>query len=108
MMTKQMMAGQNPMGLVCSVSDFVSEAAASASERLVPRPLRPVVDRTLVDLACAATGGVGEVARNLRVDVPAIDAWRSIGVPPEFRGRLTAMTVWSPLRATTVGRRLAA
>ena len=86
-----------PHGLVTKMS----EAAATASERLVPRPLRGVVDRTLVDVACAANGGIGEVARGLHVDVPAVDAWRAVGVPPEFRARLHAMTVWpGPLRPT--------
>ena len=86
-----------PHGLVTKMS----EAAATASERLVPRPLRGVVDRTLVDVACAATGGIGEVARGLQVDVPAVDAWRAVGVPQEFRAQLHVMTVWpGPLRPT--------
>lgn len=71
----------------------MSEAAAAASGRC-PRPLRTVVDRTLVDVACIASGGLDEVARNLRVDVPAVDAWRDLGVPGEFRAQLHAMSVW--------------
>ena len=80
--------------------DRMTDAAATVSAHLVPGPLRWVVDRTIVDVACATSGGVGEVARTLQVDVPAVDAWRSLGVPTEFRGRLTAMTVWPPLRPT--------
>lgn len=78
---------------------MVSEVAASASELLVPRPLRSVVDRTLVDLASAAHGGVAPVASTLRVDVPAVDAWRTVGVPAEFRARLTALAM-RPTRPT--------
>lgn len=74
----------------------MSQAAASASERLVPQPFRGVVDRTLIDVVCVANGGVAPVAEDLRVDVPALDAWRSLGVPTEFRGRLTAMAIWPP------------
>ena len=88
----------NPMCLIERMTETVTGAAATASDRLVPGPLKGVVDRTLVDVACATSGGVGGVARSLMVDVPAVDAWRSTGVPPEFRGRLTAMTVWPPLR----------
>ena len=83
----------DPMNLV----DKVSEAAAAASDR-VPQPFRGVMDRTLVDVACATTGGIGQVARDLRVDVPAVDAWRTVGVPREFRARLTALTMRPPLR----------
>ena len=72
---------------------MMSEVAAHASERLVPRPLRGVMDRTLVDVACVAGGGVHPVADSLRVDVPAVDAWRSVGVPAEFRARLTAIAM---------------
>lgn len=78
-----------PMDLVVKMS----EVAASASELLVPRQLRGVVDRTLVDVAVVAGGGAGQVAENLRVDVPAIDAWRTVGVPSEFRARLTAIAM---------------
>lgn len=73
--------------------EMMSEVAASASERLVPRPFRGMVDRTLVDVACVAGGGVAPVADHLRVDVPAVDAWRQVGVPPEFRARLTAIAM---------------
>lgn len=72
---------------------MMSEVAASASERFVPRPLRPVLDRTLVDVACLSGGGVAPVAEHLRVDVPAVDAWRHLGVPSEFRARLTAIAM---------------
>ena len=44
---------------------MMSEVAASASERLVPRPFRGMVDRTLVDVACAAGGGLAPVAEHL-------------------------------------------
>ena len=99
----------SPMCLIERVTETVTGAAASASDRLVPGPLKTVVDRTLVDVACATSGGVGGVARNLMVDVPAVDAWRSTGVPPEFRGRLTAMTVWPPLRpGRLLGQRILA
>ena len=83
------------MGLVTRVTTV----AASASERLTPRPLRPVVDRTLVDVACATSGGVTGVARTLAVDAPAVDAWRTVGIPQEFRVRLTAMTWLRPFRS---------
>ena len=84
------MYGQHdPMNLV----GMMSEVAASASERLVPRPFRGMLDRTLVDVACAAGGGAAPVAEHLRVDVPAIDAWRQVGVPQEFRARLTAIAM---------------
>ena len=73
----------------------VSAAAAAASGRC-PRPLRSVLDRTLVDMACLASGGLDEVARSLRVDVPAVDAWRELGVPGEFRAQLHAMSVVGP------------
>lgn len=79
----------DPMDLI----GMMSEVAATASDRLVPRPLRGVVDRTLVDVACVAGGGVAPVADHLRVDVPAVDAWRQIGVPQEFRARLTAIAM---------------
>lgn len=79
----------SPMDLVFKMS----EVAASASERLVPRPLRGVMDRTLVDVACLASGGLVPVAADLRVDVPAVDAWRSHGVPTEHRARLTAIAM---------------
>ena len=72
---------------------MMSEVAASASERLVPRPFRGMVDRTLVEVACVAGGGVAPVAEHLRVDVPAVDAWRQAGVPQEFRARLTAIAM---------------
>ena len=73
--------------------EMLSEVAASASERLVPRQFRGMVDRTLVDVACAAGGGLAPVAEHLRVDVPAVDAWRQVGVPQEFRARLTAIAM---------------
>ncbi len=90
-----MMSKNEPRALV----GIVSEAAASASERLIPPAFRGVLDRTLVDVACVTSGGVAAVARELTVDVPAVDAWRAIGVPTEFRGRLTALAVW-PSRPT--------
>lgn len=79
----------DPMDLV----GRVSELAARTSELFVPGPLRGVVDRTLVDMARAAGGGVGPVAEDLWVDVPAVEAWRRMGVPPEFRARLTAIAM---------------
>jgi hypothetical protein len=75
---------------------WASEAAASASERLVPPLLLGALDRRLLDVVCLAGGGVRPVASRLGVDVPAVDAWRSLGIPGEFRGRLTAMAVWPP------------
>ncbi|MCO8126418.1 hypothetical protein NHL50_04295 [Acidimicrobiia bacterium EGI L10123] len=71
----------------------VSGAAASASDALLPRPIRVVVDRTLIDAACVNRGGVVPVARRLGVDVPAVDSWRSQGIPPEFRSRLGTLAV---------------
>ena len=71
----------------------MTEVAASASEHFVPKPVRDVMDRTLVEVACVTRGGLGTVARELMVDIPAVDAWKSFGVPPEFRGRLTAMAL---------------
>lgn len=85
-----MIGKHDPMDLVTRMS----EAAATASERFVPRSVRAVMDRTIVDMACVATGGIHAVARDLNVDVPAVNAWRSLGVPSEFRARVTAMTVW--------------
>lgn len=71
----------------------VSGAASSASDALVPRPIRSIVDRTLVDAACASRGGVVPVAHRLGVDAPAVAAWRSLGIPPEFRSRLATLAV---------------
>lgn len=71
----------------------VTDAAFSASGALVPQPFRGVIDRTLVDVAVATAGGVVPIAETLRVDPPAIDAWRSVGVPHEFRGRLTRLAM---------------
>ncbi len=71
----------------------VTEAAFSASGALVPQPFRGVFDRTLVDVAIATAGGVVPIAEDLRVDPPAVDAWRSVGVPNEFRGRLTRLAM---------------
>ncbi len=73
--------------------DRFSDLAARTSERWVPSPLRGVMDRTLVDMACVAGGGRVPVADDLSVDIPAIDAWRRIGVPTEFRGPLTAIAM---------------
>lgn len=78
-----------PLHLVRRVSDL----AATELERLVPSPVRSVVDRTLIDAACASRGGVTEVAQRLRVDAPAVDAWRFLGVPAPFRPRLAAIIV---------------
>lgn len=91
----------------------MSAVAATASERLVPQPLRGVVDRTLVDVVCATNGGIVPVAEQLRVDIPALDAWRTVGVPTEFRGKLTAMAMLPPMPAlpnlpSLPGRRVAA
>ncbi|MDE0801944.1 MAG: hypothetical protein OSA99_01350 [Acidimicrobiales bacterium] len=82
----------------------MSEVAASASELLLHGPIRGVVDRTLVEVACVKGGGLAPVAENLRVDVPAVDAWRSVGVPPEFRGRLTAIAMRPSLPPIQWGR----
>lgn len=71
----------------------VSGAASSASDALVPRPIRILVDRTLVDAACVSRGGVRPVACRLGVDPPAVAAWRSLGIPPEFRSRVAALAV---------------
>lgn len=83
---------RNPLALVLRVSGM----ASAASEALVPRPIRVAVDRTLVDAACATHGGPVTVADRLGVDVPAVDAWRSIGVPAEFRPRLAAVIALPP------------
>lgn len=74
----------------------VTDLAFTASGALVPQPFRGVLDRTLVDVACASSGGVVPVATALQVDPPAVDAWRSVGVPHEFRGRLTRMAMLLP------------
>lgn len=79
----------DPMNLV----GMMSEVAANASERFVPRPFRPMVDRTLIDVACVSGGGVIPVAAHLSVDIPAVDAWRQSGVPAEFRARLAAIAM---------------
>lgn len=76
----------------------MSEVAVGASELLVPKPIRVAVDRTLVDTACVTRGGVGAVADRLQVDVPAVDAWRSLGVPTEFRLRVAALAIIPDLR----------
>ncbi len=73
----------------------MSGAASSVSDAVVPRPIRALVDRALVDAACAARGGVVPVANRLGVDPPAVDAWRSLGVPPEVRSRLATLA-WVP------------
>lgn len=83
-----MTSNHEPMDLV----DRMSEVAARTSER-IPPALRGMVDRTLVDVACAAGGGRVPVAGDLLVDVPAIDEWRRSGVPAEFRVRLTAIAM---------------
>lgn len=88
----QMKQLQDVHGLV----HWVTEAAFSASGAFIPTPIRGVIDRTLVDVACAGAGGVVSVAESLQVDAPAVDAWRSIGVPNEFRGRLTRLAVRPP------------
>lgn len=75
----------------------MSAAAATASERLVPQPILGLVDRTLVDVVCVTNGGIAPVADELRVDIPAVDAWRSLGIPTEYRGKLTAMAMLPPM-----------
>lgn len=80
---------RSPLDLVHRVSGF----ASSASEALVPRPIRDIVDRTLLDAACLSRGGVLPVANRLGVDPPAVAAWRSLGIPPEFRSRLATLAV---------------
>lgn len=89
-----------PMDLV----ERMSEVAASASEMFLHGPIRGVVDRTLVEVACVAGGGVAPVAEHLRVDIPAVDAWRSVGVPAEFRARLTAIALRPSLPVIQWGR----
>lgn len=71
----------------------VSGAASSATDALVPRPIRTIVDRALVDAACASRGGVRALACRLGVDPPAVAAWRSLGIPPELRSRVAALAV---------------
>lgn len=71
----------------------MSGAASSVTDAVLPRPIRTAVDRTLVDAACATRGGVVPVANRLGVDPPAVDAWRSLGVPPELRSRLAALAI---------------
>lgn len=83
------MHGWTPMALVHRMSG----AASSVSDAVVPRPIRAVLDRTLVDAACTSRGGVVAVAHRLGVDPPAVDAWRRFGVPPELRARLAALAV---------------
>lgn len=75
----------------------MSGAASSVTDAVVPRPIRAAVDRTLVDAACAARGGVVPVAHRLGVDPPAVDAWRSFGVPPALRSRLAALAMMPEL-----------
>lgn len=75
------------------IVDRVSDLAARTSERWMPTPLRGVMDRTLVDMACVAGGGRAPVASDLCVDIPAIHAWRRSGVPTEFRSRLTSIAM---------------
>ena len=84
--------------------DRMSEVAASASELFLHGPFRNVVDRTLVEVACVKGGGLAPVAEHLRVDIPAVDAWRSLGVPSEFRGRLTAIAMRPTLPTIQWGR----
>lgn len=76
-----------------SLSRQLSHAASSEYERVVPRPLRSVLDRALVDSACVTRRGIASVAEELRVDVPAVDEWRRRGVPTEFRRQLASMVV---------------
>lgn len=85
----------------------LSDVAAAEFERFVPRPVRGVIDRTLVDAACTVHGGVVAVAHDLRVDVPAVDAWRRIGVPAPFRARLATMAMTPRSRRCSPGHRAA-
>lgn len=71
----------------------MSGAASSVSDAVVPRPIRAIVDRALVDAACSSRGGVVPVASRLGVDPPAVDAWRSLGIPSELRSRLAALAM---------------
>ena len=87
--SKESPVHRSPLDLVHRVSGF----ASSASEALVPRPIRDIVDRTLVGAACLSRGGVPTVASRLGVDPPAVAAWRSLGIPPEFRSRLATLAV---------------
>lgn len=79
--------------MTTSLAHRLSDVAAAEFERFVPRPVRGVVDRTLVDVACATRRGIVAVAGELQVDVPAVDAWRRAGVPAPFRARLAAMAL---------------
>ncbi len=84
------------MALQHSTNDLVhrmSVVASEASDLFVPRPVRAVVDRWFVDAACHTGGGVLGVADRMQVDPPAVDAWRTIGVPPSLRPRLAAIIV---------------
>jgi len=80
---------RSPLDLVHRMSG----AASSAADALVPRPIRDIVDRTLLDAACLRRGGVPPVASRLGVDPPAVAAWRTLGIPPEFRSRLATLAV---------------
>ncbi len=90
-----------------SLSRQLSDVAAAEFERFVPRPVRSVIDRTLVDVACANQHGILSVADQLHVDVPAVDAWRRIGVPAPFRTRLAAMAMLPRPGRCSAGERAA-
>lgn len=79
-----------------ALTRHLSDAAACEFDRLVPRPVRSVIDRTLVDAACVTRRGIVAVADELQVDVPAVDAWRRIGIPGPFRPRLASMAMTPP------------
>ena len=76
-----------------TIARQLSDAASTEYERFVPRPVRGMLDRALVDTACMARRGIDTVAEELRVDVPAVDAWRRLGVPASFRPHLAAMVM---------------
>lgn len=90
-----------------SLTRQLSDVAATEFERFVPRPVRSMIDRTLVDAACASRRGIVCVADELNVDVPAVDAWRRLGVPAPFRTRLATMAMSPRPGRCTAARRAA-
>ncbi len=82
---------RNPTPL--TLVQVVGDAASSATDALLPPTIRNAVDRTLVDVACFGNGGVTGVAERLQVDVPAVDAWRTLGVPAALRPRLATLVL---------------
>ena len=54
------------------------------------------MDQHLLELAIRACGGEVALATALQTDVPAIDFWRSSGVPDELVGQIRTVTVEAP------------